>query len=303
MKKYFFLLCILASTSVFAQIKGSFKNFDATKHSDIEISMFYSSYTSKNQEELKTKPDDLGNFSVTLPMGAEKQIVYCKIPGYFVGYLVVDQGIELNLDANKKKEVHYAQKKYSIFSGPNAEVTAYLNQSSRITSMSFNTKRGDLVFRSKDTLLDRITQLAELYDEQYKRVNKFIKKHPSTYQQVLLDQLKANYFSDLFTIYGSQPLPNSEIIALDYFKPKYNNHYIYSSYSYLYYNLYYGNKQSFNNGIKTAVKASIDSFQLTDFESFMDEYEKRQKRKTYDNTIYAEGRKAYLDKYLSLIHI
>ncbi len=297
MKKQLLLFLLFISTSTFAQIKGSFKNFDSQKHSEIEVSVFYQSYTSKNQEELKTKPDGLGNFLVTLPMGAEKQIVYCKIPGYFNGSLVVDQGIELNLDANSKKEVHFAQKRYSIFSGPDAEVTAYLNQSFRIKSMSFHKQRGDLVFRSKDTLPDRITQLAELYDEQFARVNKFIKKHPSECGQVVLDQLKSNCFSDLFTIYGSQPLPNHEIIALDNFKPKYSEYYTYASFSYLYYSLYFGNKTAYTERAKKVVESRIDSSQLADFENFMDEYEKRQERKTYDKVIYADGKKVFLDKY------
>ena len=296
-KIFVFLISSFISLSCFSQISGNFKNFDPQKHSEIEISVFYNSYTSKNQEELKIKPDNWGNFSITLPIDAQKQIAYCKIPGYFNGSLVVDQGIELNLDANKKKEVHYAQKKYTIFSGPDAAVTSYINQAFRIKSKSFHTKRGDLVFRSKDSLPDRLSQLWAIYDEQYERVNKFIKKYPSEYGQVVLDQLKSNCSSDLLTIYGAQPIPNFEIITLDNFKPKYTDYYAYNIYTYLHYNLYYGNKTAYSNRTKNVIKSKIDSSQLADFESFMKEYEKRQERKAYDKTIYAEGKKNYLEVY------
>lgn len=296
-KIFVFLLSSFISLSCFSQISGSFKNFNPQKHSDIEISVFYNSYTSKGQEELKIKPDNLGNFSITLPIDAQKQIVYCKIPGYFNGSLVVDQGIELTFDAYQKKDVHFAQKKYSIFSGPDAAVTSYINHAFRIKSNSFHTKRADLVFRSKDTLPDRLSQLNAIYDEQYERVSKFIKKHPSEYGQVVLDQLKFNYNSDLLTIYRSQPLPNSELIALDNFRPKYSTNYTYTSYSYLYYNLFYGNKTAYSERTKSVIKGKIDSSQLAHFKSFMKEYDNRQVRKEYDKTIYAEGNKNYLDVY------
>lgn len=292
-----FLISILISLASFSQISGNFKNFDPAKHSEIEISVFYETFTSNSQEEIKTTPDNQGNFEISLPKTDKPIIVYCKIPNYFIGSLVVHQGLELHLDANQKKQITFAKRKYNCFGGPDGEATAYFNRASTTNSLNFYTQKADLVFRSKDTLPNRLKQLDKIYAKHNKQLNSFIKKNPSEYAELIKDVNLALYYADVLTLYYNKPLPDSILNEIAKFDPFFTNYSTSNINQYLYYNLFSGNSIAYKNRIKEVVLQKISAEEHATFNTFFSEYEKRRLRQAYDKEIYASGKIEFLDKF------
>ncbi len=304
MKKLQLLIILIFSFGLAqAQITGEFKNFDPKKHSDIDVQLNYYSAIDREYLTIITTPDENGNFKIDLPYKNAVDLCFFSVEDIIFTTLVVDKGLHITLNAKAKHLIpSFLSGKKSIFSGPDSEATIYFNKISKIKASDYNKRQSDIVFYSKDSAHIRSKQLEVAFQKHIAKLDKYIARHPSPYAKIARDDDYASYYSRQLIINWGKPVPDALLNEILSYNPSHSSMYTADVYSYLFNNLFYGDRDVYDHQTKITIWNLLGPDEREDFGLWFTEMMKRENKESYDKTVYAKGKEKYLDQYCNEVY-
>jgi|GEM_PF-3778731 len=304
MKKLQLLIILIFSFGLAqAQITGEFKNFDPKKHSDIDVQLNYYSAIDREYLTIITTPDENGNFKIDLPYKNAVDLCFFSVEDIIFTTLVVDKGLHITLNAKAKHLIpSFLSGKKSIFSGPDSEATIYFNKISKIKASDYNKRQSDIVFHSKDSAHIRSKQLEVAFQKHIAKLDKYIARHPSPYAKIARDDDYASYYSRQLIINWGKPVPDALLNEILSYNPSHSSMYTADVYSYLFNNLFYGDRDVYDHQTKITIWNLLGPDEREDFGLWFTEMRKKNKQEQYDEKLYQSGKSKFLDKYANEVY-
>jgi len=139
-----------------------------------------------------------GSFHVRLPHALRRQQIWFTLGDYYYGQLMLSDSlhIAIDLDGLRAKQ-GYFHSDYVQFSGPDAELTDYLNAYTDFRRSHPQNNNGEvrILMDRKMSRADKWKALQPDYAVKRKILAAFAKKHPSPYAALLKQQLQSTYYS------------------------------------------------------------------------------------------------------------
>lgn len=297
------LIYTLSAFSLTAQISGEFKNFDPNKHRNIEVQVNYYSALDLEYIPIITTPDEDGKFTIDLPYKNAVDLCFFSIDKRASSTLVVMDGIHVTLDAKSRKYVPYlVSGKKGIFSGPDAAATIYFNNASNVAAKDYNSAASKIVFHSKDSAHIRSKLLAVAFARHQDDLQKFIKKHPSPYAEIVKNEELAQYFYHQMVIHWGIPLEANLLYEMYLYHSAHSSLWTGDFYSLLYNKLFYGDKDLYDHQTKITIWNLLEPDEREDFGLFFTEMRKYNNKEPYHKEIYAKGKELYIDRFGSELY-
>lgn len=207
------LLCSLVSSLLPAQdsfvfkneiipeVEGKLQHYDPEV--DVELKITYSIVVPSTATQVKkeTAPDAQGRFTLELDYPLRNQQIWLSIGDYYFGELLVDQGlqIEADLEALKKESGNFDHPAV-VFSGPDGEMTSYINQYITYRNAQPDrpeSERPQLLMDREMEVMEKVKKFRAIHQRILRRDSQFFAENPSPYDWVIRNESISDHYGEL----------------------------------------------------------------------------------------------------------
>lgn len=289
-------------------VKGKLLHYSST--ADIELQIEYHLVSLETGKETRyAEIDKDGTFEIKLDVPLPYQQLWLSIGEYYYGEIIANEQllIEADLKKLKRKSISYFGKGIR-FLGKDKDLNIYVNKFNIYKNRDkrrFYDKHHDLILNRQLDASSKAKQHQENYKIWDTILASYIKKNPSPYSSLLLNERDSEYYGWLYTFYIGKELDEKVLKSAFQHQPVMISNSGTSYYSYLASMLKFRSQQEQYKLMQRVLQKEVtDKELISKLDDFLHQYQlKLDKSDTFNSDLFGKQYAFFSEKYQAELQI